>query len=333
MTRENLFKAVGEARVEHILDADAPAVKKAIHWRRYAALAACLALVLAGSLALRRWGHTGQDMSGGDPSDGSAGQAEIGGPESDGQRPALFSTNVEFTYHLDPETLPEAVRQPDSASYDIPWRSEDELLDFDGPFYSGWDVAVFRGTVRDILCNAASWESGGTGETRYFSVAVVEVSECLRGDLNAGETYSLLLDMVPGYVATSLSHPLDDLTVGGDAIFIAGVTTPDTGAPMGEDGFFCYADVAQLWNFEGGRFVFLEGEDGLEYWEDAWTGLAASAPASLDDVAAYLRSRLPATGHSAVEEPRGYVPGAEGGKTSPYDPGAAIGAPGNGIPE
>ncbi len=293
MTREDLFRAIGEARDGQVADADTPAVKRAVRWQRYAALAACLALVLAGTFAVNRLTHTEQDSSGMRPGNDRDGQNQSGTANGElwpGKR--LSSDNVSFNMNLDPETLPEAVRQPDSESYDILWLSEDELLDFDHPFYSGWDIAVFRGTVRDINCNAASWESGGTGVTCYFSVAVVEVSECLRGDLNAGETYSLLLNMVPGYVTTSLSHPLDGLTVGSDAIFIAGVTTPDTGAPMGDDGFFCYADVAQLWNFEGGRFVFLEGADGLEYWEDAWTGLAANTPAGLDDVADYLRERI-----------------------------------------
>ena len=60
MTKEELFRAVGEVREDQITDAER--VKRQNRpWRRYEMLAACLALVLAGGFALeyledtRRW--------------------------------------------------------------------------------------------------------------------------------------------------------------------------------------------------------------------------------------------------------------------------------------
>ena len=48
MTREELFRAVGEVREDQIMDAAEKPNKTAIRWRRYGALAACLMVVLAG---------------------------------------------------------------------------------------------------------------------------------------------------------------------------------------------------------------------------------------------------------------------------------------------
>ena len=47
MTREELFRAVGEVREDQIAEAEHPG-KQGRPWRRYGALAACLAVVLAG---------------------------------------------------------------------------------------------------------------------------------------------------------------------------------------------------------------------------------------------------------------------------------------------
>ena len=53
MTKEELFRAVGEVREDQITEAET--VKKANRpWRRYGALAACLALAVAGAFALER---------------------------------------------------------------------------------------------------------------------------------------------------------------------------------------------------------------------------------------------------------------------------------------
>lgn len=50
MTREELFRAVGEVREDQIEAAEI--VKKQIHpWRRFGALAACLALVVTAAAA------------------------------------------------------------------------------------------------------------------------------------------------------------------------------------------------------------------------------------------------------------------------------------------
>ena len=62
MTREELFRAVGEVREDQIMDAAEKPNKTAIRWRRYGALAACLAVVLAGAFGLNRWLHTGWDL-------------------------------------------------------------------------------------------------------------------------------------------------------------------------------------------------------------------------------------------------------------------------------
>ena len=54
MTREELFRAVGEVREDQIADAAEKPNRTAPRWRRYGALAACLAVVLAGAFGMSR---------------------------------------------------------------------------------------------------------------------------------------------------------------------------------------------------------------------------------------------------------------------------------------
>ena len=53
MTKEELFRAVGEVREDQITEAETVG-RGNRPWRRYGAMAACLAVVLAGAFALER---------------------------------------------------------------------------------------------------------------------------------------------------------------------------------------------------------------------------------------------------------------------------------------
>ena len=53
MTKEELFRAVGEVQEDQITEAET-VKKQSRPWRRYGTLAACLAVVLAGAFALER---------------------------------------------------------------------------------------------------------------------------------------------------------------------------------------------------------------------------------------------------------------------------------------
>lgn len=54
MTKEELFRAVGEVREDQITEAE-DVRRQSRPWRRYGTLAACLALVLRGPLPWSGW--------------------------------------------------------------------------------------------------------------------------------------------------------------------------------------------------------------------------------------------------------------------------------------
>ena len=120
----------------------------------------------------------------------------------------------------------------------------------------------------------------------------MEVSDCLRGDLAAGDTYNVLYAGAPGRMTTSVSGDLENLAVGSEAVFMPYVATPETGWGSG-DSCFCYADLAELYMDEGRRFLFLDTGDGVSYAAEVYDIPASSGETvTLDDVTAYLRGLL-----------------------------------------
>lgn len=274
MTREELFRAVGEVREDQIMDAAEKPNKTATRWRRYGALAACLAVVLAGAFGLNRWLHTGWDL----PAYESAQES------ADGPLAPQYSVGAEIREidgsgadHWWNQLFDKSDREESTA--DVIWLSPEEILNL--------DTVIFRGTVTGLRYFEVT--VGGLEET--YTVASVEVSDCLRGDLAAGDTYNVAYRGGPG-VTTSLSGDLENLEVGSEAIFMPYVATPETGWSSG-DSYFCYADLAELYMDEGRRFLFLDTSDGVSYASEVYDIPASNGESvTLDDVAAYLRGLL-----------------------------------------
>ena len=270
MTREELFRAVGEVREDQI--AEAEHLKKQKHpWRRYGALAACLAVVLAGAFGFNQWLHTGRDLPAMETAEDTAGT---------GDAPAApqYSVGVEVG-EIDGSGWSWGGLFNGGASLDasLVWLDPEEIF--------ARDTVIFRGVVRGLRY----FEVDPAG---YYTVASVEVMDCLRGDLAAGDTYNVLYWGAPGRATTSISGDLEHLAVGSEAIFMPYRATEETGWRSG-DTFFCYADLAELYFDEGIRFLFLDTGDGVSYAEEVYDIPAADGEAvTLDDVAAYLRSLL-----------------------------------------
>ena len=268
MTREELFRAVGEVREDQIMDAAEKPNKTAIRWRRYGALAACLAVVLAGAFGFRQWLHTGRDL----PAYASA-QVSAVGPLA-----PQYSVGTEIR-EIVGSGLGGLFNGGVSSVASLAWLDLDEIL--------AMDTAIFRGTVTGLRY----FEVTVDGSTLYYTVASVEVSDCLRGDLAAGDTYNVAYRGGPG-VTTSISGDLENLEEGSEAVFMPYVATPDTGWRSGDD-YFCYADLAELYMDEGRRFLFLDTGDGVSYASEVYDIPASDGESvTLDDVAAYLRGLL-----------------------------------------
>lgn len=310
MTREELFRAVGEVREDQIEAAEI--VRKQVHpWRRFGALAACLALVAAAvgvtAAELREadlwkavvwsfnpgvvvdeapdsWKAVVRPFNPGEADSGGGAAGGLDGSDywtDDSTRPSRpdYSTGVEIGELSGPgngETMA-------GMSASLAWRSLEEIF--------AQDTAIFRGTVRELhyfIMEPDAWTTGF-----YYTRAIVEVTDSIRGDLKAGETYSLLWLGAKGYMSTSISGALEDLEVGGEAIFMPIRTDRDTGWRAG-DRYFCYADLADFYLGEGQRYVFADTAKGLDFDQSAYPELAEAE--SLDEVAAYIRERLPKRG-------------------------------------
>ncbi len=270
MTREELFRVVGEVREDQI--AEAEHLKKQKHpWRRYGALAACLAVVLAGAFGFNQWLHTGRDLPAMETAEDTAGT-------EDAPAALRYSVGAEIR-EIDGSGWSWGGLFNGGASSDasLVWLDPEEIF--------ARDTVIFRGVVRGLRY----FEVNPAG---YYTVASVEVTDCLRGDLAAGDTYNVLYWGAPGRATTSISGDLEHLAVGSEAIFMPYRATEETGWRSG-DTFFCYADLAELYFDEGIRFLFLDTGDGVSYAEEVYDIPAADGEAvTLDDVAAYLRSLL-----------------------------------------
>lgn len=298
MTKEELFRAVGEVREDQIAEAE-HMKQEPRPWRRRGALAACLAVVLAGALALeyldrgRKWGEirgnfqtadvvesapAGEDGGALDNSAAAGGLDGVDYQTGSTARPAPHSSvNVEIGELADTGAEKDPKLDEDqpavSSSACLVWLPPEEIF--------AQDTAIFRGTVRALRYYVVE---GGGWEMEY-TVASVEVTDPIRGDLEAGETRTILYPGGP-HVSTSLSGPLEDLVVGSDAVFMPMAATLETGRQEGES-WFCYADLANFYLYEGMRFVFLDTGDGLAFDRSVYGDMADAE--TLEDVTAYIR--------------------------------------------
>ena len=303
MTREELFRAVGEVREDQIREAETVR-KQRRPWRRTGVLAAaCLALAVTAAAipwaeGQIRWKALMQGFDPAVQTDQSDG-GDLDGSDyrTDGDpRPAPnFSRNVEIGELSGPGTGESQAGMEASCQA---WMSPEEIF--------ARDAEIFRGTVQSLRYFQVGLGAG------YWTVANVEVTDSIRGGLEAGEICSVLYMGAKGYVATSLSGPLEELDVGSDAIFMPIRTGEDTGWQEGER-YFCYADLGEFYLSEGLRFVFADTGEGLEFERGVYEEIAEAE--TLEEVADYIRRML---------ETEGTQPAAAPGETAPeMDPSLA----------
>ncbi len=336
MTKEALFRALGEVREEQIADADDAVKRKNPPWRRYGTAAACLAAVLAVGVA---WNYGSQRdrwkvlTANFEPTPSiaenvpdSGGGADAGGLDGsqywteEAARPAPhYSVNVEIG-ELDPAELE---RERDDAA--------ESAIDMDvmqltpQEIFAG-DTAIFRGVVRDMRYYVVAMNGVECG----YTAASVEVADPIRGDLAAGETYTVLFPGGPDE-SICISGPLDRLQVGSDAIFMPVFTDSDTGWREG-DSFFCYADLGELYLAEGLRYVFLDSEEGPVFARGVYPDIAAAE--TLEEVAAYIRRMVEPEREEArpaavpaAPQPEPVTPGEEPSSTAQAGPPSAVRGP------
>lgn len=285
MTREDLFRAVGEVREDQIEAAET--VKKQVRpWRRFGALAACLALLVTAASAVPwiegqiRWKaivgsfqstpYVNEEADAGG-SGGVDGTYYGTGSQTHTPRPS-YSTGVEIGELSGPGDGPVMM----GVSSCLAWLEPEEI-------FAG-DTVIFRGTVEELQYYQVEMDS--TKMRTYWTKALVKVTDSIRGGLADGETCAVIYMGAKGYMSTSISGPLEDLDVGSDAIFMPARTNQNTGWKE-KNSYFCYADLAELYLSEGSRYAFVDTGEGLDFNRGVYTALETAE--TLDDVAAYIR--------------------------------------------
>ncbi|WP_298030331.1 hypothetical protein [uncultured Dysosmobacter sp.] len=285
MTREELFRAVGQIREDQAEEAE-KTKKQPFRWRRYGALAACLAVVLAAGLAMNRLRPAGMiDEGTGLIEDSRLDGSHYSTPEStpeDAEARPIRSTGVKWSElaveGADPQAAANKAPAQNRSSACLAWLEPEEIL--------AMDTAVFRGTVRNLRC----FEVMAGKEAAYYTVASVEVTDCIRGQLGTGDIYNVLYPGVLGLSGSSVSGDLEKLQEGSDAVFMPRWAGQEAGWSAG-DGFFAYGDLAELYFEEGIRFLFLDTGKGLSFERTVYADIADAA--TLDEVMDYLRENVP----------------------------------------
>lgn len=295
MTREDLFRAVGEVREDQI-EAAETVKKQTSPWRRFGVLAACLAVAVAGTAPwlgeqMKWWSvergfepaliekeESGSDAGGGT----SAGSLDGSKYWADNPAQPGCSTGMVIGELAGPGNGDTMM----GMSACLAWLSPEEIF--------AQDTVIFRGTVRELQYFIVEPDTGST--ERYYTRAIVDVTDSIRGDLTAGETYSVLWLGAKGYMSTSISGSLEDLDVGSDAVFMPVRTDQNAGWKEGDSCFY-YADLAEFYLSEGVRYVFADTAEGLIFDRSVYKEIVEAG--TLDEVAAYIREQI------GEEEPKG----------------------------
>jgi hypothetical protein len=161
--------------------------------------------------------------------------------------------------------------------------SEDELFAKDFNLY---EIMAFEGTVvevRNIVCDY-------NGNKDYRAIATIEASEVLRGNLEVGNTVTVLL---PAPVGTSLkvedSGLSSQITAGTKGIFMP-IKYNETSIREENGMSLALLDLAEFGFPDGERWMFIETASGLMYNKGAYPSFATAK--DLKDVRNIVLSKI-----------------------------------------
>lgn len=227
-------------------------MNKVFNWKRLAPIAACLALAVAITIPFLNNGSGDFDLP-------------------------LSDKGVKVSYVNKVPNI--------NTSNSLVYLTEDELL---AGLYEGYPVSIFSGTVIEVKNICLDF---GDGSDNYRAVAKIEVGDVLRGDMEAGDTVSVLLPAPVGVegVQTSDTGISSQMAVG-----VTGIFTPmkyDETAVMKQSSKEIHLlDIAGYGLPDGERWAFLETADGLQYDHEAYTSLVGAE--NLNDVKEFILSRI-----------------------------------------
>lgn len=252
MKENRILHALGEVDDAYIAEAS-PAQPKKRRWIKFAATAACLALVAAGgAFALRR------------PAAVDPARAPITLSDR--------SSGVKIKY-ISADNLPKT-----SSAYCLVWLELDEIF--------ARDTTIFRGTVSYIDNIALDFN----GRKSYRAIAGIVVDEVIQGDVRAGEVVPILLPCgIHDDIWVEDTDIVAQMRVGMEGIFMPKAYDDDS--RWEENGATLYLnEVAPYGLWDGMRWVFLDTGSGLVFEKGLYADIASAG--TLDQVEAYIREQL-----------------------------------------
>lgn len=151
--------------------------------------------------------------------------------------------------------------------YSLVGLSEDELF---ASNFNSYEIIALEGTVkevRNIVCDY-------NGRKDYRAIATIEVSEMLRGNLEAGNTVTVLL---PAPVGTDLkvedTNVSSKITAGTTGIFLP-IKYDETSTREENGKTLALLDLAEYGVPDGERWMFIKTAEGLVYNKGAYPSFA-----------------------------------------------------------
>ncbi|MCM1057564.1 MAG: hypothetical protein NC517_08155 [Firmicutes bacterium] len=166
-----------------------------------------------------------------------------------------------------------------SAAADLAFLTETEI-------FNRYDTVIFRGTVtsvRNIELNFNGWKE-------YQALAEIRISRIFRGDLDPGDTLTVLLPcpVMEDYHVSDCAVA-EAIRPGTEGIFMP-VKYDDSYICTRNDATLQYNDIADYGFFDGSRWAFLSTDTGLLFDSSAFESL--KDPETLDDIELYITKML-----------------------------------------
>lgn len=163
------------------------------------------------------------------------------------------------------------------------WLTEDELF---GGRFEGYEIVIFKGTVaevRNIVCDY-------NGFKNYRAIATIDVSEVLRGNLEAGTTATVLLPAPVGIDMQITDSSISSrLTAGTTGIFMP-MKYDETSIREENGKTLALLDLADYGLPDGERWMFIKTADALAYNKNAYPSFAEAK--DLKDIKEIILSKI-----------------------------------------
>ncbi len=227
------------------------APSRRIPWRRFTALAACLCLVVTVTLTMRL--HTDLD-------------------------PTLAPITLsERSQGVSVRHVAGNIRAPQSEACLVGLTLEEIFTP---------ETTIVRGRVSGI----ENIELSFNGQREYRAIATVAVDESIQGDVQSGDSIRILLPCpITGDVRMSATAVTAAMRTGMEGIFMP--CAYDADAYWEQNGATLYlAEVAPYGLWDGLRWVFLAGDDGLIFERGVYEAVADAG--SLDEIEAFIRAQI-----------------------------------------